>query len=452
MNADSSRSHTVFTVSLFLKQGGEAEDAVSDKIDSSEIVNSSSGTVNPFYKLWSRINIVDLAGSERQSRTNSQGARLKEAGAINNSLMQLMKCFEAMRHNTMVSKILELLHLHAVVRQPDAMQHPESKKLVPYRDTKLTRLFADSFGGLTTGATIMIVNAGPAAADFDETLHALKYGALVKDVRITKDRIVTRWDPGQYGADGRRLLSKVEAEAEVEMAAAKMAAKKSSKAANMPTTIAANTKRVILPLAQASREVTGGMVTARSAKESLSSTVSCSSVISMSMINAVLQGDVHIKPPHGNGSSKMVIDDEFEQLPHDMEPILDLSYAVPAAPESISAEEFESALQAAIAQREAAWLQEKADLVEGLELLSREVETMAEQLEDAQDSAAGVEDQVREEVAVEMADRLAQVEAECKQKLATQASKFDVSFRAALPSSALCYYTYAYACRKRSRS
>jgi hypothetical protein len=35
-------------------------------------------------------------------------------------------------------------------------------------------MFGDSFGGATVGATVMIVNAAPSAADFDETLHALK--------------------------------------------------------------------------------------------------------------------------------------------------------------------------------------------------------------------------------------------------------------------------------------
>jgi hypothetical protein len=104
LNADSSRSHTVFTISLFLRDaaapGAAAADAAA--VSGEGIVNPHNGSVAPGYRLWSRMCIVDLAGSERQSRTHAGGARLREAGAINNSLMTLMKCFEAMRHNAAV--------------------------------------------------------------------------------------------------------------------------------------------------------------------------------------------------------------------------------------------------------------------------------------------------------------------------------------------------------------
>ena len=47
----------------------------------------------------SQLSLVDLAGSERTSRTHSQGERLREAGNINNSLMVLRNCMEALRDN-----------------------------------------------------------------------------------------------------------------------------------------------------------------------------------------------------------------------------------------------------------------------------------------------------------------------------------------------------------------
>jgi hypothetical protein len=139
MNADSSRSHTVFTVSLYLAKtalggGAGAADAVPH-----EPVNAATGGTAAGLRLWSRLSIVDLAGSERQSRTMNTGTRLREAGRINTSLMVLMNCFEVMRHNA---------------------QHPTAARLVPFRETKLTRMFADSLGGLSTGTTIMILNAG----------------------------------------------------------------------------------------------------------------------------------------------------------------------------------------------------------------------------------------------------------------------------------------------------
>jgi hypothetical protein len=55
--------------------------------------------------LHSRLSIVDLAGSERQGRSGATGERLKEASNINNSLMVLMKCLEALRHNQQVGGI-----------------------------------------------------------------------------------------------------------------------------------------------------------------------------------------------------------------------------------------------------------------------------------------------------------------------------------------------------------
>ncbi|RHY32140.1 hypothetical protein DYB32_002820 [Aphanomyces invadans] len=72
MNAQSSRSHSVF--SLHLREG----------------VNDSQGTV-----LEGKLNLVDLAGSERLSRSGATGSRLKETQAINKSLSCLTDVFAA---------------------------------------------------------------------------------------------------------------------------------------------------------------------------------------------------------------------------------------------------------------------------------------------------------------------------------------------------------------------
>ena len=42
---------------------------------------------------------MDLAGAERSMKTGAAGMRVKEAGNINNSLLTLGKCIEAMRQN-----------------------------------------------------------------------------------------------------------------------------------------------------------------------------------------------------------------------------------------------------------------------------------------------------------------------------------------------------------------
>lgn len=63
-----------------------------------------------------RLSFVDLAGSERAGRTGNVGARLKEAVAINSSLMTLGRCLEALRWN---------------------QQHRTAEpRLVPYRESK----------------------------------------------------------------------------------------------------------------------------------------------------------------------------------------------------------------------------------------------------------------------------------------------------------------------------
>lgn len=94
MNADSSRSHSLFTIYL--------EMATTD---------ASSGTE---HICAGKLNLVDLAGSERQSKTGATGDRLKEATKINLSLSAL---------GNVISALVDATAKH-----------------VPYRDSKLTRL------------------------------------------------------------------------------------------------------------------------------------------------------------------------------------------------------------------------------------------------------------------------------------------------------------------------
>ena len=77
--------------------------------------------------------IIDKAGSERQSKTGATGSRLKEATKINLSLSALGNVINALVDGK--------------------SQH------IPYRDSKLTRLLQDSLGGNTK--TVMIANCGP---------------------------------------------------------------------------------------------------------------------------------------------------------------------------------------------------------------------------------------------------------------------------------------------------
>ncbi|KAB7503645.1 Kinesin-like protein KIF17, partial [Armadillidium nasatum] len=92
MNADSSRSHSIFTIALEMMHTAGESDAI------------KSG----------KLNLVDLAGSERQAKTGATGDRLKEATKINLSLSAL---------GNVISALVD-----------------GKSKHIPYRDSKLTRL------------------------------------------------------------------------------------------------------------------------------------------------------------------------------------------------------------------------------------------------------------------------------------------------------------------------
>lgn len=92
LNNQSSRSHSVFTISIYKKEA---------LITGKEI-----------FKMG-KLNLVDLAGSENISRSGAQNTRAREAGSINQSLLTLgrvIKCLVEQQHH------------------------------VPYRDSKLTRI------------------------------------------------------------------------------------------------------------------------------------------------------------------------------------------------------------------------------------------------------------------------------------------------------------------------
>eukprot|EP00656_Telonema_subtile_P022218 TRINITY_DN2330_c0_g1_i3.p1 TRINITY_DN2330_c0_g1~~TRINITY_DN2330_c0_g1_i3.p1 ORF type:complete len:570 (-),score=164.75 TRINITY_DN2330_c0_g1_i3:166-1875(-) len=109
-----------------------------------------------------KMSLVDLAGSERAGRTQNQGAKLKEAAKINNSLMALGQCFEALRWN---------------------QSHPSNPKMVPFRNCKITRLFQELLSG--NGCVAMVVNVNPRREDSDETCHALRYASIASQIRLT---------------------------------------------------------------------------------------------------------------------------------------------------------------------------------------------------------------------------------------------------------------------------
>ncbi|XP_011296256.1 kinesin-like protein KIF23 [Musca domestica] len=151
LNAESSRSHSVFNIRLVQAPTDcQGENVVQDK---------RTITV-------SQLSLVDLAGSERSSRTKNTGMRLREAGNINNSLMTLRTCLEYLREN-----------------QLSAGGNVPSKK-VPYRDAKITHLFKNYFDG--EGQVSMIVCVNPRAEDFEENTQVIKFAEMTQEVQIAR--------------------------------------------------------------------------------------------------------------------------------------------------------------------------------------------------------------------------------------------------------------------------
>lgn len=127
MNAESSRSHSIFgiEVDVFLK------------------TTKRNGI--------GKLSLIDLAGSERAKKTGATKEQLKEATSINKSL----------------SALGDVIH---------ALSTGEG--FIPYRNNKLTQLMQDSLGG--NAKTLMFVNISPADYNCDETCGALTYATRTK--------------------------------------------------------------------------------------------------------------------------------------------------------------------------------------------------------------------------------------------------------------------------------
>ncbi|XP_016319433.1 kinesin-like protein KIF11 [Sinocyclocheilus anshuiensis] len=132
MNAYSSRSHSVFSVTIHMKE---------ITLDGEELVKIG------------KLNLVDLAGSENIGRSGAVDKRAREAGNINQSLLTLGRVIKAL-----------------VERGPH----------VPYRESKLTRILQDSLGGHTK--TSIIATVSPASINLEETLSTLDYANRAKNI------------------------------------------------------------------------------------------------------------------------------------------------------------------------------------------------------------------------------------------------------------------------------
>ena len=102
--------------------------------------------------------IIDLAGSESQKKTEAKGERLKEAGANNESLLNLGRVIRAIINN---------------------------ENNIPYRDSKLTTILKDSLGG--NAKTSIIATISQLESDLKETINTLEF---VKDAKKIKNKAI----------------------------------------------------------------------------------------------------------------------------------------------------------------------------------------------------------------------------------------------------------------------
>lgn len=148
MNARSSRSHAIFTITLEQRKQVVLNDDSQKNSDEDEDSPGDDETVEDF--LTAKMHLVDLAGSERAKRTKAEGQRLKEGIDINKGLLALGKVISALVEH----------HRH-----------------VPYRDSKLTRLLQDSLGG--NSRTVMIACVSPADINAEETTNTLRWALFL---------------------------------------------------------------------------------------------------------------------------------------------------------------------------------------------------------------------------------------------------------------------------------
>lgn len=166
MNQESSRSHSIFTLTVNQK-------------------NTITGTQRSGH-----LRLVDLAGSEKVGKTGAVGQTLEEAKKINKSLSAL-----GMVINSLTS--------------------PEGSKLhVPYRDSKLTRILQESLGG--NSRTSLIVNCAPSSFNLAETLSSLRFGERAKGVK-NKAKVNTELSPAEL----KQMLAKSQAQLTAKNAYAK---------------------------------------------------------------------------------------------------------------------------------------------------------------------------------------------------------------------------------------
>jgi kinesin family protein 5 len=155
MNQESSRSHSIFVITITQKNV--------------ETGSAKSG----------QLFLVDLAGSEKVGKTGASGQTLEEAKKINKSLSAL---------GMVINNLTDGKSSH-----------------IPYRDSKLTRILQESLGG--NSRTTLIINCSPSSYNDSETLSTLRFGMRAKAIK-NKAKINAELSPAEL----KMLLKKAQSQ------------------------------------------------------------------------------------------------------------------------------------------------------------------------------------------------------------------------------------------------
>lgn len=155
MNQESSRSHSIFVITITQKNV--------------ETGSAKSG----------QLFLVDLAGSEKVGKTGASGQTLEEAKKINKSLSAL---------GMVINSLTDGKSTH-----------------IPYRDSKLTRILQESLGG--NSRTTLIINCSPSSYNDQETLSTLRFGVRAKAIK-NKAKINAELSPAEL----KQLLKKAQSQ------------------------------------------------------------------------------------------------------------------------------------------------------------------------------------------------------------------------------------------------
>lgn len=153
MNQESSRSHSIFVVTITQK-------------------NLESGSAKS-----GQLFLVDLAGSEKVGKTGASGQTLEEAKKINKSLSAL---------GMVINALTDGKSTH-----------------IPYRDSKLTRILQESLGG--NSRTTLIINCSPSSYNDAETISTLRFGVRAKSIK-NKAKVNAELSPAEL----KQLLRKAQ--------------------------------------------------------------------------------------------------------------------------------------------------------------------------------------------------------------------------------------------------